>query len=283
MSAGPALLPAHDERSFGRLKFCYRQTTVRGSVLLAISVLIASAQQRTAGDLSYLDLLHEGYRLTSSDLAREEAELSRNPGDLSARARLISHYFQYAMPQPRFEHVLWVVQHHPESKLAGSPVAAIVPGPNPLNSRSDYERVRSLWLGHLESHPNDPAILSNAATFFEPEETTRAETLFKRAWDLDRDNKMRLAALASFYSRALSACQFHQPNAPRKPCPGPDWIGRVKSSLESATDASLIEAVAEPLLRLQRGLPGTWDDPTFPQRLLRRARELRGSSSEVQP
>jgi hypothetical protein len=129
----------------------------------------------------------------------------------------------------------------------------------------------------LDARPNDPAILGNAAIFFEPEEMACAETLFRRSWELDRDNKMRLAALAAFYSRALSPCEFHHPNALPKPCPGSDWVARVKSSLESAPDASLIEAVGEPLLRLQNALPGTWDDPGFPQRLLRRARELRGN------
>ena len=240
-------------------------------VLLAGLSVAAGAQTGARADLSYLDLLHEGYRLTPAQIAKLETELERKPDDLAARARLISYYFQYALPEPRLQHIRWVIEHRPESRLAGSAVARIEAGVNPLNTRSDYEQIRSLWLRQVAARPSDAAVLGNAGQFFEAEEPARAETLLLRSWQLDRDNKMRLAALARFYVRTLGVCEFQGPTAIQRTCPDPEWTIKAKAGLESSREAELIETVAEQL----QG--GTWSDPTFAQRLQERVRELRAA------
>lgn len=146
--------------------------------------------------LSFLDAMQEPGRLSSAAVARLENALLHKPGDLSARARLIVHYTQYALSQPRVEHIVWVIEHHPGSKLAGSPISRIAPASNPLSTRADYERARIAWVKQVDSHPKDADVLANAARFFEAEEPERAEALLRRSLVLDPSNQFRVAALA---------------------------------------------------------------------------------------
>jgi len=160
-----------------------------------------------------------------------EAYLQGNQDDLSTRARLMTHYFQHAIAQPRVAHVLWVIEHHPGSKLAGSPVASVTRA-DLLNTRSDYEAARLLWLKQTEVHPRDAAVLANAGRFFREEEPRRAEQFLIRAWQLEPENKMRRAALVSFYTQVVADCEF-RPQAPANPraCLDSAWIQEVKSRL----------------------------------------------------
>jgi hypothetical protein len=196
---------------------------------LAISVAAAGlAQPLVHRDLSFLDGISEKYRLSDAEVARLETKLIVNPGDMHARARLLTHYFQHEGAQPRLKHIVWVVKNRPDSKLAGSPIVRITPGSNALSTRSDYEAVRTLWLNAVDRHAGDAAVLGNAAWFFEAEEPARAADLFKQSWLLDPENMMRRMALAGFYTRILSRCE-----SAAITCPDPAWLTRLKSQLDS--------------------------------------------------
>jgi hypothetical protein len=225
-----------------------------------------------AGDLSYLDPLREAARLSSSEAARLENQLLQRPDDLSVRARLISHYFQDATAQLRISHVLWVIQHHPGSKLAGSTVARVAPAHDVLSTRSDYESVRSAWIRQIDANPAQPDILGNAAAFFEMEEPSRSEELLKRALRLQPENKFRLAALANFYTRAIAGCDIYANR-----CSDRGWITRLKFELESSDDQELVAAIASQLLSRIEAANSQLAriDDSFPLRLLKRAAELR--------
>ena len=218
------------------------------------------------------DPLREADRLSPSEAARLENQLLERPDDLSIRARLISHYFQHATAQPRISHILWVIQHHPGSKLAGSPVTRIGPSQNVLNTRSDYESVRTAWIRQIDANRDQPDILTNAAAFFEIEEPSRSEVLLKRALRLQPENKFRLAALANFYTRAIASCDI---NANR--CSDRGWITRLKFELESSDNQELVAAIGRQLLsRIEvANAQVVRIDDSFPLRLLRRAAELR--------
>jgi hypothetical protein len=256
-------------------------------VFLAILAQPGIAQTSRAanrGDLSWLDLLPESHRISPSEIARLETELESRPDDLALRARLLTHYFQHAMPAARMRHILWVVEHRPETRLAGSPVVRLDPRGGPLNTRGDYEKVRSVWLQQTAARPNNPAVAGNAGQFFEPEEPARAAGLLERAWLLDRDNKMRLAALAAFYARAITACELMQQNVvPR--CSSPGWLMKAKAGLEASSHAELVGTVAENLLTVADSLAATrtWRDPSFASRLLQRARELQPDNARWRP
>jgi hypothetical protein len=170
----------------------------------------------------------EKYRLSPAEVARLETHLIRSPGDLSIRARLLTHYFQFAVGQPRLEHILWVVKNRPESKLAGSPVVRVDPQVDTWSTRNDYEAVRALWNRNVEAFASNPSVLSNAARFFEAEDPVRSADLLRRSWRLDAENRFRRAGLVSFYKRILKRCE-----SPDTSCPGPMWLAEIKSQLEA--------------------------------------------------
>jgi hypothetical protein len=176
--------------------------------------------------------------------------------------------YQQAMQHPRMEHVLWVIQHQPQSRLAGSPVASVVPRWDAINTRGDYEMAHRLWLAQAAAYPDNPDVLRNAATFFRAEEPVRAEVLFKRALQLDPQNKMRVADLARFYALIIARCDPPTSNY----CPDSGWLNRVKSELESSSSVHLVGTLAQHLRRtMWNGAPVA---PEFAARLLSRAREL---------
>src|SRR5688572_13244344 len=137
-------------------------------------LLVLFATFTPAEELSDLDRLKETNRIPPAEVARLEVSLLSNPHDLSTRARLMSHYFQHAISHPRVAHAIWVIEHHPASKLAGSPIAGVTRS-DLLNTRSDYEAARLLWLKQSNAHQGNAAVLANAGRFFAAEEPKRAE------------------------------------------------------------------------------------------------------------
>lgn len=234
-----------------------------------VALLLLLAALAPAQDLFHLDVRKEAHQISPAEIAQMENALLSSPHDLSTRARLMSYYFQQSIAQPRIAHVLWVVEHHPESKLAGSPVAGVTRS-DLLNTRSDYEAARLLWLRQAESHPASAAVLANAGRFFSAEEPQRAEALLLRAWELDTTDKMRLATLAGFYARAIADCEF-QPDLPpaSSQCQDTGWIQAVKNRLENIAPVALTRAVANELFRIARSTNagGAWRDPGFLQRM----------------
>jgi hypothetical protein len=197
-------------------------------ITIAVALSLAAGATAQIPALEDANAFSENFRLPPGEIARLEAHLVRNPGDLSVRARLLTHYFQFAAGQPRLEHILWVVKNHPESKLAGSPVVRIYREADTWTTRSDYEAVRALWLINVEGRPNDAAVLGNAGRFFEAEEPVRAAELLRRSWKLDPANKFRRSDLIGFYARVVKACE-----SPTRNCPDPVWLIEARTQLEA--------------------------------------------------
>jgi hypothetical protein len=89
-------------------------------------------------------------------------------------------------------HVLWIIEHAPESDWADHPGLLHEPAP------ADLDRARGLWLAHVEANPRNPTILAHAARFFLPDDRNRAEQLLERAVELEPDDpnwRRRLAHL----------------------------------------------------------------------------------------
>ena len=192
--------------------------------LLSALTLAASGGQ-TSRDLSYLDKLNEADRLSPSEVARLENALLTTPHDLSVRARLIVQYWQTQEAHPRLRHVIWVIENHPESKLAGSPPAAI---DAETGSRAEYEAVKWAWERSIESNARSAPVLGNAALFLAAEEPRRAEDLFRKAWDLEPDNAFRKASIRRFRIRVLQLCDERSNQAS---CPDPVWLSDLAARL----------------------------------------------------
>jgi hypothetical protein len=151
-------------------------------------------------------------QVTAKDAKALEEGLSKNPDNLTAREELIKYYFEETltskMPEleeKREQHVLWLIEHHPESELAGSPEAEITPVgfsgsiEASMGSIEGYQRGKQLWLQQVDQHPDNQRILHNAAQFLSLYAGKIARELLEKAWVLDPSDAQTSSALAQLY------------------------------------------------------------------------------------
>jgi tetratricopeptide (TPR) repeat protein len=144
-------------------------------------------------------------QITAQDAAALEAGLATNPDNLAARETLIKYYFRETfasrssvLEEKREKHVFWLIEHAPESQLAGSPEAGITP--RSFSSSTDgYQRGKQLWLQQVENHPDNQRILRNAAQFLLLSDGKIAQELLEKAWALDPSDAQTSSALAQSY------------------------------------------------------------------------------------
>ena len=120
---------------------------------------------------SRADVPRTGHQITATNAKALEEGLAKNPDNLTAREQLISYYFKAMLTsktpeleEKREQHILWLIEHHPESEMAGSPEAHIMPM-GFSGSTEGYHRGKQLWLQQVEKHPDSQRILLNAAEF----------------------------------------------------------------------------------------------------------------------
>ena len=210
-------------------------------IYLAAVVQLAPAQQ-TGKPEAQITTGVTAPKLTAADVSRMEQQLVSNPDDLETRSKLIAYYFLNGTSEPRLSHILWMIEHHPDSELTAFDSQGISPLPNSLNSPSDYQRATSLWQQQVAIHPKDPKVLANAGLFFGRRggDFYEAERLLKQA-----DDTSKLAAL---YSKALNVSSdasgaLHFPaldeNNP--------FANQVIGELRTSTDGMLLAQVASQL------------------------------------
>jgi tetratricopeptide (TPR) repeat protein len=161
---------------------------------LAILVAIASAQDP---DVCPTD---DG----TFDVPALEQRLEQEPGDLDARGRLLEHYFMArfeddAATAAHRRHVLWVIEHRPDSELAGSIYAQVEPYPD----SEAHARARALWTSALEKHPENPQVIWNASQFMRFGKPGEAEALLERGQKLEPRNARWAAEMGQLRGQAL--------------------------------------------------------------------------------
>jgi hypothetical protein len=147
-------------------------------------------------------------QITAKDAKALEEGLDKNPDNLTAREKLIRYYFEemFTSKMPELEekrekHVLWLIEHHPESELAGSPEAGIMPM-GFSGSTEGYQRGKQLWLQEVEKHPDNQQILRNAAQFLSLLDGKIGRGLLEKASALDPSDTETSSRLAQSYERA---------------------------------------------------------------------------------
>src|SRR5260370_17919444 len=134
-------------------------------VILALPLLVG-AQTRQVKILSPEQLVQQGANLSRSAAQELEAQLEKNPEDLTARAKLLGYYW-YQWMQPgeaatkaaRHRHILWLIEHHPDSPVTGLEEAAIAETGNALLDPEGYQQARRLGLSLMEAKKDNPAVL----------------------------------------------------------------------------------------------------------------------------
>lgn len=149
-------------------------------------------------------------QISAKDAEALEKALDTNPSDLAAREQLIRYYFQEMiasrtpeLEEKRVKHVLWLIEHHPESELAGSPEAGIMPMGS-SESMEGYQRGKQLWLRQVENHPDSQRILRNAAQFLLLSDGKISRELLEKAWALDPSDAETSSALAQSYKLEMA-------------------------------------------------------------------------------
>lgn len=143
-----------------------------------------SGQSRTA-DPGPVDFVQQGRALTKANARQLETALKTLPYDFPTRARLLGFYFHNGLDslgpaatvKARRRHILWLIENHPESEVAGLPEAIIEPDGHQLADEEGYRRAKQLWLRQAEKQKDNPAVRRNAARFLQPDDKANAEDL----------------------------------------------------------------------------------------------------------
>jgi tetratricopeptide (TPR) repeat protein len=145
-----------------------------------------------------------GRQMSEEQAKACEETLKANPDDLQARGKLLGYYdpshpmWRSGEARRAFNgHVLWIIGHHPEHKLAG--VHAML-----VNAEFDprlYQDASKLWLKQVAANEKNTAVLANAAYFFAHDDPGQAESLLERARSLEPDSPEWHKRLADLHTQ----------------------------------------------------------------------------------
>jgi hypothetical protein len=143
--------------------------------------------------------------ITAEDAKALEEGLKTNPDNLPARQRLITYYFRAMLmsraadlEEKREQHVFWLIEHHPESELAGSPEAGIQPV-DLIGSTEGYQHGKQLWLQQVETLPSNLRVVRNAAAFVALWDKKLGRELLEKVLTLDPSDAQASSMLAQSY------------------------------------------------------------------------------------
>jgi tetratricopeptide (TPR) repeat protein len=213
---------------------------------------------------------------TPQEAANLESHVLQNPEDLDARMDLLEIYLDTAPLPPnqdpgrrsvRLQHILYLVEHHPEAGASASKAAYVYRAKGPYANLSDHEAVRDQWLAAVQGHPKNTAVITNAVRFLETEDPDDAEQVLLRALSADPDNREIAANLGFLYATEILA-------------------GGATTELEQSSNAIVLAAAGTALPNLAvHGSGGRMVDPKIfdlASELSARARKLAPDDPDIQ-
>ncbi len=207
--------------------------------------------------------------LTQDEVAQLQARLEANPDDLVARGQLLMYYRQQGQRREFVEQLLWIIQNHPESPLAASPLPP-----------DEYDQLKPSWEQAVAAHADSPQVLLNAGRFFEPTDPERALQLFQSAREHDSSSKsvLYLGQMARIYAEAAMV-ELRTGIQPKVfPNVSPEVAATLRSQLQESSDPALLSRTGELLIQM--------NTPPFPEQkqagleLIQRAIDLDPSNPE---
>jgi len=228
------------------------------------------AEQR-AKQKAQSDFYKAAQDMSPQQVAELEASLKKDPEDLVTLEKLLMFYAPISEEvkgekgkwapicaqvigereciAARRPHILWLIEHHPDNKLAGDWGARIFPTTlDPLADPAGYAAAKKLWLEKTSPSDVGVAVLKNAAAFFEASDKPLAEKMLLRAQALDPKGHYsyslgRLYALVLVGSnssmplnvvRTVSAEEAHSA-----------YAQEIRKKLAETTDAELLTTAAD--------------------------------------
>jgi hypothetical protein len=235
----------------------------RDRVLHLRVLQVAESQWRHFADVDW--------EAESDALAAHESALARHPDDLEAlRQFLVSYWARYTcqavadcgnpfvtnkvvddrMLAARRTLIVSLIEHHPESDLAGAVEARIFPDeavPFFPADPAGYAQAKAAWIAQTLRPDVSAVVLGHAADFLEVADKPLAEQMLLRARALNPEGRW-VARLARFYRDALLGSQvisgrnsmrLVSPGAPRSP-----YVTALRTKLATSTDDELLTATA---------------------------------------
>lgn len=171
---------------------------------LVVSLLLChgAALPTQAQPIDQRILAMQGGKLTPNRAATLEKQLEKAPDDLDARCMLLGYYSFALLQSPEAKaahakHVFWIIEHHPEATIAGSPETSL----DKTLDEKNYSKGKKLWLIQAEKHSTNATILGNAATYFHFYEKDQSEELLVKAQKLEPENPEWSEQLGRLYMR----------------------------------------------------------------------------------
>jgi len=178
------------------------------ALVAAASVVVGYAVRDSLTDRLAFIYFGRGTQLSKQGADKLEQELKKSdPNSFADRIELLAFYsFKIAgdglTPEElanRREHILWVIEHQPESTFAADPAAAFDPyGRDPQG----LQQGKRLWLQQVQTKPTDARILYNAGRFFAwVDDWQQSEELLERAYAITPTTHDIASFLAGLYWR----------------------------------------------------------------------------------
>ena len=200
--------------------------------------------------------------MSTSELIATDAAWRSDRDNFEALEKLLIYYGhefsgrwrvdQAEVVTTRRDYILWLIEHHPEHRLAGSWGARIFSSPrDPLHDPEGYAEARRLWLMHVDRADLPVAALSNGAAFFEAEDKQQAEAFLLRAaavepraeWSRRLGRVYALAMLGSNASMPLNVLRNVSVELSRS-----SYAQEARQKLDSSGDAMLLAEAGDQLV-----------------------------------
>ncbi len=178
------------------------------------------------------------------EIANLESHVLQTPEDLDARIELLQLYLDTAPPSlsvdsgrrsVRLQHILYLVEHHPEAAVSASQAAYVYRSSGPYANAADHEDVRDRWLAAVQGYAGNIAVTMNAVKFLEREDPDDAEQVLRRALDADPQNREIAANLGFLYAKEIL---------------GRDLAAHATAELEQSSNAIVLAAAGTALPNL---------------------------------
>lgn len=179
-------------------------------VLALVSIVACAATQPggaadrrngsvAAGD-NALNYVVPDRQLTAADIGEVELSLSGSDSDLKPRIDLLWYYRnQFADADAGAKansHLLWIVTHHPDAKVLGTPIADL-----PMLPGDPTAQVfAKLWAEQAAKHGGSARVQGHAGLFFKSTDAERAIRLLEHAHALDKREPLWLENLGDLYA-----------------------------------------------------------------------------------
>ncbi len=236
-------------------------------------------------------LLKEGEQLSAGEAADLEGKVSRKPGDLEDRLRLLSFYARrqdgpdmQAIRTARGSHILWLIRHEPKAAIfsVATRVYALQPAGGPLADAAQFETAKEAWQSQISSHPKDIEIKRNAATFFEITKPELAAQLLKQTGDNRWLGQVYAKAILGIVASDYASSDPILANEDRRNSP---FSLQARKQLEDSNDAAMLGGAGFTLCRdggiLYADGKLDWDYTPLARSLLARAEQIDPSNKDA--